>query len=197
MYLPAGRQAVSSVVLKPLFLLGNMPKTKQQKQTTVQMLTEGLKKAKSAVFANFQGLKVKEMEELRSECRKNDISVLAAKKTLVKRACDEIGLSDINPKLFAGGVTAFMGTGDEIAPAKIVSKFAKTHEVLKVFGGLLEGKYIDANMIKSLAALPGRQELLGRLVGSINSPVSGFVNVLAGNLRNLVGVLGNIAKSKA
>jgi len=177
------------------FLL-NMPKTKQQKQSTVKILVDGLKSAKAAVFANFQGLKVSEAEQLRRECRKNNIQVLAAKKTLVKRACEDIGLTDINPKIFSGGVATFMAQGDEVSAAKIVSNFAKTHQIVTVFGGIMEGKFVDALAIKSLASLPSRQELLSRLVGTINAPVSGFVNVLAGNLRNLVGVLNNIKSAK-
>ena len=174
-----------------------MPKTKQQKQVTVKSLVDGLKQAKAVVFANFQGLKVSESEELRKECRKNDIKVLAAKKTLVKRACEDIGLANVDPKVFQGGVATFMGMNDEVVAAKVVNTFAKTHDVLKIFGGTLEGKFVDAGAVKSLAALPSKTELLARLVGSINAPVSGFVSVLAGNLRNLVGVLNNIAKAKS
>ena len=174
-----------------------MPKSKEQKQITVSSLVDGLKKAKAAVFANFQGLKVSEAEQLRRECRTNNIQVLAAKKTLVKRACDSIGLTDVDPKVFSGGVATFMANDDEVVAAKIVNTFAKTHEVVTIFGGILEGKFVDASIVKNLAGLPSKQELLGRLVGSINAPVSGFVNVLAGNLRNLVGVLNNIKNAKA
>lgn len=174
-----------------------MPKSKLQKQETVQSLGEGLKSAKAVVFANFQGLKVSEAEELRRECRKNNITVIAAKKTLVKRACEDMGLKDVNPKVFAGGVATFMALGDEISAARIVNTFAKTHEILQIFGGVFEGKFIDVTSVKSLANLPSKQELLSRLVGSLNAPVSGFVNVLAGNLRGLVGVLNNIAKAKS
>lgn len=173
-----------------------MPKSKQQKQETIQSLEDGLKVAKAVVFANFQGLKVSEAEELRRECRKNDIKVVAAKKTLVKRACEDVGLKDIDPKVFAGGVATFMALGDEVSAARVVNTFAKTHEILQIFGGVLEGKFVDVSAVKSLANLPSKQELLARLVGSLNSPVSGFVNVMAGNLRGLVGVLNNIASAK-
>lgn len=174
-----------------------MPKTKQQKQATVKSLTNGLKQARGLVFANFQGLTVAEMEELRRNCRKENIQFLVAKKTLVKRACADAGFGDIDPKAFAGGVASVIGLTDEVTPAKIVSTFAKDHELVKVFGGILEGKFINAAMVKNLAALPGKTELLSKLVGSLNAPVSGFVNALAGNLRNLVGVLNNIKNAKA
>lgn len=172
-----------------------MSKTKQQKQDTLQVLESGLKTAKSAVFANFQGLTVAEMEDLRKNCRKENVKVLVAKKTLLKRAFDASGLTGADPELFKGGVATFLGT-DEVSTAKVVSTFAKTHEIATIFGGALEGKYVDAAMVKSLASLPSKQELLSKMVGSLNAPVSGFVNALAGNLRNLVGVLNNVKNAK-
>ncbi|MFA7653693.1 MAG: 50S ribosomal protein L10 [Candidatus Magasanikbacteria bacterium] len=173
-----------------------MPKNRQQKETTVKTLLDGLKAGKSAVFANFQGLTVSQTEELRKSCRQEGVSVLAAKKTLVHRVFEELGIKDVDPQAFTGGIATFIGTADEVAPAKLVNTFGKTHEVVQIFGGLLEGKYITAASVKSLAALPNKQQLLGQLVGTLNAPVSGFVNVLAGNLRGLVGVLNNIAKAK-
>jgi len=173
-----------------------MPKSRKQKEATLSSLGGGLKSAKAAVFANFQGLTVAEADELRNLCRKEGIKVLVAKKTLVRKAFEELGL-EADPKVYKGGVATFFGETDEVAPARIVSGFAKKHEVVAIFGGTLEGKYIDAVFVKNLAALPSKQELLAKLVGSMNAPVSGFVNVLAGNLRGLVSVLSNIQKAKA
>lgn len=173
-----------------------MAKTKQQKHETVQSLTEGIRGAKAVVFANFQGLKVSESEELRRKCRAEKVSFLASKKTLLKKALAGLGF-DVDAESFSGGVAVVMGTEDEVAPAKLIHDFAKTHEVAKTFGGIFEGKFIDAAKVKALASLPSKQELLAKLVGSINAPVSGFVNVLAGNLRGLVSVLNNIKAQKA
>ncbi|MFA6486697.1 MAG: 50S ribosomal protein L10 [Candidatus Magasanikbacteria bacterium] len=174
-----------------------MPKSRQQKEVTVKALLDGLKAGKAAVFANFQGLTVAQTEELRKNCRQEGVQMLAAKKTLVRRVFDELGIKDIDPKTFTGGVATFIGVADEVAPAKLVNTFGKKNEAVVIFGGMLEGKYITSASVKSLAALPNKQQLLGQLVGTLNAPVSGFVNVLAGNLRGLVGVLNNIAKSKA
>ena len=171
-----------------------MPKSKQQKQVTVEALTSGLKGAKGVVFANFQGLTVAQTEELRKNARKVGVTVLAAKKTLVKRALETVGLSDTDTASFQGGVATFIGS-DEVTPAKVVATFAKKNEIVKIFGGILEGKFIDATMVKSLSALPGKQELLSMLVGSLNAPISGFVNVNAGILRSLINVL-NARKEK-
>lgn len=174
-----------------------MAKTKQQKQETVGSLARGLKSAKAAVFANFQGLTVAEAEELRNACRKEDIAVVAAKKTLVKRALEEAGLTGVDPETFKGGIATFLAAGDEVSAAKAVQGFAKDHEIVTIFGGILEGKFIAPAAVKMLASMPGKQELLARMVGSLNAPVFGFVNALAGNLRNFVGVLNNIKNAKA
>lgn len=174
-----------------------MPKSKQQKQETVGALTQGLKTAKGVVFANFQGLTVAESEDLRHQCRAEKVVFTAAKKTLVQRALEEAGISSVNPRLFKGGVATFISEDEEVTAAKIVHKFAKTHELVTIFGGLLEGAFIDASAVKNLAALPSKHELLSKMVGTLNAPVAGFVNVLAGNLRNFVGVLSNIQRSTA
>lgn len=173
-----------------------MAKTRQQKEEAVKILTDSIKNAKSVVFANFQGLKVSESDELRKTCREQNIGILASKKTLVKKAMSDAGM-EADVMLFDGSVATFFGLEDEVAPAQIVSKFAKKHNVIKFFGGVLEGKFIDADKVLELSKLPGKQELYARLVGTINAPVSGFVNVLAGNIRNLVSVLNNIKEAKA
>lgn len=174
-----------------------MPKTKQQKNVIVESLNEDIKKAKSVVFANFQGLTVPQSDDLRQKCRKEGVQVMVAKKTLLRKACADLGLDNIDPKTFEGGVATFTSIDDEIAPARIVANFAKTNKKVIIFGGILENKFIVGEYVKSLAALPSKQELLGKLVGTINAPVSGFVNVLAGNLRGLVNVLNNIKDAKA
>ncbi len=174
-----------------------MPKSKQQKHNEVDALQKGLAAAKAVVFANFQGLTVAQSEELRKSARAVGVDVFAAKKTLVKRALEGAGIKDIGTDAFQGGVATFLATQDEVSAAKVVNDFAKTHEIVTIFGGVLENKFITAASVKSLAALPTKQQLLGQLVGTLNAPVSGFVNVLAGNLRNLVGVLNNIKNAKA
>jgi large subunit ribosomal protein L10 len=86
---------------------------------------------------------------------------------------------------------------DEIAPAKIIAKFKKEFEKkLDFFGGILEGKFITESEMSELASLPSREELYAKVVGSINSPISGFVNALAGNIRNLVYTLSAIKDKK-
>lgn len=171
-----------------------MPKTKKQKALTIESLTGGLKESKGAVFANFTGLKVADFEALRKDARAEKVQVQVAKKTLVKRVFEDLGVI-ADPKAFAGGIVTLSGP-DEISAAKIVSIFAKTHESVTIYGGVLEGKFIDATAVKHLASLPSKQQLLGQLVGTLNAPISGFVKVLGGNLSNLVNVLNNIKTAK-
>ncbi|MBI2444341.1 MAG: 50S ribosomal protein L10 [Candidatus Magasanikbacteria bacterium] len=174
-----------------------MPKTKQQKQATVQALRTGLAAAPGVVFANFQGLSVAKLEELRRQARLSGIKVLVAKKTILRRALEESDIRGVAVDDWSGGVATFFGSADEVAPAQVVATFAKTHEVVRIFGGMREGKFIDEAAVKYLASIPGRAELLSRLVGSLQSPLAGLAAVLSGTLRNFVGVLGNIQKAKA
>lgn len=173
-----------------------MAKSKQVKVAALTDLNTHLRTAKSVVFANFQGLKVKDTEELRKKCRAENVYFVATKKTLLKKALDEAGLS-VDVKTFAGGVAAIFGLSDEVAPAQVTAEFAKTHDVVSIFGGILEGSFIDGAKVNALAKLPSKHQLLGQLVGTLNAPVSGFVNVLAGNLRGLVNVLNAVKEAKA
>jgi large subunit ribosomal protein L10 len=97
---------------------------------------------------------------------------------------------------FTGNVTVAFGYDDEVAPARIMAKFSKTNEAMEIYGGILEKSFIDSSRVRVLATLPDREDLLAKLVGTINAPVSGFVRVLAGNMRNLVYVLEAIKTSK-
>lgn len=174
-----------------------MPKSKSQKQVIVDELVEKFTKMKSAAFVHFFGLKVKDIEDLRKRCRKEGIDYVVAKKTLLKVALAKAGVTGINPQDMEGEVGTAFSYADEVAAAKLLATFARDHAPLKFVGGILEGKLIDAKGMKHLASLPGKQELLGQLVGTIQAPVSAFVRVLSGNLRGLVQVLSALQESKS
>lgn len=169
-----------------------MPKTKQQKSEQIAAISERISRAKSAVFTNFAGLTVKEVTELRRLCREAGAEYLVAKKTLMRKAFTEAKL-DVDPETFGGEVATVFGFADEVAPSRITVQFSKGHPALKPFGGLLERQYVAAEKIKELSALPSKQQLIAQVVGSIGAPISGFVRVLAGNLRGLVQVLSAAA----
>ncbi len=173
-----------------------MAKTRQQKEFSVKQLTDVLKTAKSAVFASISGLKIADTDELRKNCREQKVSYIISKRTLLKRALKDAGI-EISDEALKGSVALIAGMEDEVAPAQIAAQFAKKRDVMKFLGGILEGKVIDVSMVTALAALPSKKALLAQLVGTLNAPISGFVNVLAGNLRGLVNVLNNIKETKS
>lgn len=174
-----------------------MPKTKGQKKHILTDLENKISRAKSVVFANFNGLGVKENEELRAKLKSENSEYYVAKKTLLGLAYKDKDIDSLDIKNFNGQVATVFGYDDEVAPAKILDQFKKDNEdKINFIGGILEGKYIDAEKVGSLAKLPSKIELYAKLVGSINAPVSGFVNALAGNLRNLIYVLRAIEEKK-
>ena len=175
-----------------------MSKTKIQKRDIVQGITDKINKSKSLVFVKFDKLGVVENEELRNELKKEGGEYLATKKTLLNISLKNSNLEEVDTKSFGGQVATIFGYEDEVAPAKIVEKFiAKNKEKIEFVGGFLENKFIAAEQVVVLAKLPSKQELYAKLVGSMNAPVSGFVNALAGNLRGLVGVLKAIEEKKS
>jgi len=175
-----------------------MPKTRVQKKVILDGISEKLGKSKSVIFAKFSKLGTKENEDLRRRLKAEGGEYYVAKKTLFNLAFKEKN-QEVDFKSMDGQMAAIFGYEDEVAPAKIVDTFRKELETEKIFflGGILENKFISAEMVDSLAKLPSKRELYGRLVGSLNSPVSGFVNVLAGNLKGLVYALKAISEKKA
>lgn len=173
-----------------------MPKNRAQKKETLDFLVDRIEKSKAAVFIGFQGSKVTETDELRNACRAEGLEYLAAKKTLLKKALEKLGLTVENPEVLANEIAIVLSNEDEVIAAKVVAKFAKTHEAIALKGGILEKKVIDLKKVKVLVNIPSKQELYAKIVGSINAPISGFVTVLKGNLRGLVQVLNQIKNQK-
>ncbi len=174
----------------------DMAKTRQRKESEVREFVDGLRGAKSTVFADLSSLKVNETSSFRRTAKKEDVSVAVAKKTLLRHALKEANVTAVDIANLQGSVAMLFGMGDEIAPAKLLAALRKEKDTVKVLGGLLEGQWMTADQVMALAKLPSKQQLIGQLVGVMNSPISGFVNVLAGNLRGLVTVLGAIKDTK-
>jgi len=173
-----------------------MPITKQKKQEIIKELADKLDRQKAAVFADFSGLKVKDLTDLKNKLRQKGAEFKVAKKTLMNLALKQKGI-DADTKTMAGEIAMAMGYDDEVSAAKELQEFSKTNPNLKILGGLLENKLIDAAQVLSLALLPSKAELLARLTGSLAAPSRNFAGVLQGNLRGLVQALSQIQKSKA
>jgi len=172
-----------------------MAKTRQRKEADVSEVVAGLKKAKSIVLADLSPLKVSVSTALRRKAGTQNVEVRGTKKTLLKRAAKEVGL-DLDVKAVTGSTTLLMGLGDEVAPARLVAELLKEYKELNIQGGLLESKWVTSAEVVALSKLPSRDELIAKAVGSIAAPLSGFVNVLQGNIRNLVYALSAIKDAK-
>ncbi len=175
-----------------------MPKenTLNQKREVIAGLSSKMKQAKSMVFADYRGLTVEQDTELRSALRKAGVEYKVVKNTLTQFAAKENGFDELTTYL--NGPTA-MATSDNdpVTPAKVLSEYAKKYDKLELKVGVVEGKIIDLDGIKALAELPSREVLIAKVLGGFNAPISGFVNVLNGNIRGLVVALNAIAEQKA
>lgn len=171
--------------------------SKQQKKDIISDFEDKIKRSKSIVFTNFFNIGANDINDLRNKFKEQDSEYVVTKKTLMDKAFKNAGLADVKPREFSGEVAAIFSYADEVAPAKIVDEFAKTHEQMTFAGGVLENKFINADQVKALAALPSKEMLYAKVVGSIKAPLSGLANVLAGNLRGLVTVLKAIEDKKS
>lgn len=169
---------------------------KSQKIELVKNLTTEIKSGKVIIFSDFTGTTVAKMKELRGELRKTGSSYKVTKKKLIDLALKEAGVPASVLDL-SGQIGIAVGKEDEVSAAKVLNQFGKTNKNFKILRGVLENKVISGEEVLALSKLPSREELLAKFVGTINAPISGFVNVLAGNLRNLVGVLKAIGEKKA
>ena len=168
---------------------------KEQKKEIVKGIKENIDKQKSVVFVGIKNIKAKEIFDLRNLLKKADCLLTVAKKTLLNIAFKNKKMK-VNQTKLEGETAVIWGFKDEISPARIANQFSLKNENLKIFGGLFENKFIEKDRVLDLANLPSKQELYAKVAGSIAAPISGFVNVLQGNIKGLVIALNAISKSK-
>lgn len=157
-----------------------MALTKKQKTKQIDSLKGNISKQKSVIFVDFSKVASKDLFSLRKNLKEAGCNLKIAKKTLVRIAFGQSNISYWNKikSSIPGQLALVFGIEDEIAPARIANTFAKTQENFKILGGIFESRFIGKEKVLELASIPPRNELLGRLVGSIYSPVSRFVRVL-------------------
>ena len=140
--------------------------------------------------------KVAEIQELLSNSKCTIlVDFCKRKNTLLRIAAEQAGIEGLEPSLEKNTAIA-VSPEDPVAVAKIVCEFAKENKELKVKVGVLDGKVIGADEIKALASLPPKEVLIAKMLGSMNAPISGFVNVLQGTIRNVVYALEAVRKQK-
>jgi len=169
---------------------------RKQKKELVENIAQKIGESLSIVICDYKGLKVSEIRELRRQLKSQGANFKVIKKNLLQLALKRAE-KELQVKNLEGQIALIYGGQDEIFLPKTAYQFSLKHEQLKILKGLFGGDDLAAEELVELAKLPGREELLARLVGSIGAPINGFVRVLKGNLRGLVCVLNSIKEAKS
>ncbi|MFD1954021.1 50S ribosomal protein L10 [Paenibacillus thailandensis] len=145
----------------------------QGKQQAVEEISSKLRESTTTVVADYRGLNVAQVTELRKQLREAGVEFQVLKNTLVRRATEAAELSELNGVLTGPTAIAF-SKEDAVAPAKILNDFAKKNEALKLKGGVVEGRVVGIDQIKALAELPSREGLLSMLLSVLQAPMRNF-----------------------
>ncbi|CAH0120753.1 50S ribosomal protein L10 [Paenibacillus sp. CECT 9249] len=145
----------------------------EAKQQAVQEITTKLQESATTVVADYRGLNVAQVTELRKQLREAGIEFEVLKNSLVRRATAQAELTELDEVLTGPTAVAF-SREDAVAPAKILNEFAKKNDALKIKGGVVEGRVVDVAQIKALADLPSREGLLSMLLSVLQAPVRNF-----------------------
>ncbi|MBR6094923.1 MAG: 50S ribosomal protein L10 [Lachnospiraceae bacterium] len=149
----------------------------EQKKPIVEEISNGIKDAKSVVLVDYRGLTVEQDTNLRKALREANVTYKVYKNTMMNFAFKGTDFEGLTSYLEGPSAMAY-STEDATAPARIICNFAKKAEKLEVKGGVVEGTVYDADGIKAISAIPSREELLGRLFGSMQSPIANMARVL-------------------
>lgn len=169
---------------------------KPGKTTVVAEIKEKLTGSVGVIMADYRGLSVKEMQELRAKVRDAGGELKVYKNTLTEIALRELAMPAMDEVL--EGPTAFLfAHEDPVAPTKALVEFAKKHEALEVKGGFVQNALVDAAGVKAIAALPSREELIAKIMGSMVNPVRGFMQVANGPAAAFARAVRAVADQKA
>ena len=166
-----------------------------EKVAEVQAITEQIKAAKSMVLADYQGLTVEQMTQFRSQCREKQVQCRVVKNRLAKIACDNAEMDAMKEHL-RGPIAIIFGPESQVDPAKIAVGFAKDNEAMEIRAGVVDGQILDPAQVVALSKVPSKDELIAKMMGSINSPVSGLAMALNGVVAALTRAIDAVAKQK-
>ena len=166
---------------------------RSKKEKVIAELHSKLGRASAVILTDYKGLTVAEMSSLRDLLAAEKVDYQVVKNTLMRLACEQTNVSVLEP-LLKGTCAVAISFGDPVAPARIIKKFSKGNEKLKMKAGSLGNRLIDQNQIMALADLPPREELIGKMLGTLNAVPTGLVTVLSGVPRAFVGVLAAIQR---
>lgn len=165
--------------------------SKAKKDTLVTDLTALLSDAKLTAYARYQGLSVADLQDLRKAAREAGVKIKVVKNRLVRVALNEIAIyKDTDTTGLVGQLIYAISDSDEVAPAKVLAEFAKTHPALELAGGFSnEGKAMDQAEINTLAKMPSKNELIAQVVAQLLSPINDTVSGISGGLSEIVSAL--------
>ncbi|MBA2246509.1 MAG: 50S ribosomal protein L10 [Chloroflexia bacterium] len=159
-----------------------------QKAAQIDVLSESLSRSQLTIITDYRGLSVVALQDLRSRLRPVEAEFKIAKNTLTRIAAERAGIEGLEPEL--DGPTAIMfAFGDPVAPAKVISDFVRSSRILTIRAGVMNGQVLNASDVEAISSLPPREELLGRLVGLLASPMARTVGVLSGPARSVAYVV--------
>lgn len=160
----------------------------EQKVATVDAYTELLKSAKSVYLADYIGLDVESISELRKQCRDESVTFTVVKNRLMIRAANAAGMEDLAQHL-RGPVAVAVSTTDEVTPAKLITKFAKDHDMPKLKAAVVDGQVVGAAEAEAFAKLPSLPEVRSQLLSVLNGPAGAMVRLLAAPSSSLARVI--------
>jgi len=166
-----------------------------QKQKVVDDLTEMLNSSLAGVLVSYKGINVTDDTKLRRELRESGVRYSVVKNTLLSRAAENAGLDSLKGVL--SGTTAIALADDYTSAARILVAYSEKNKNFEIKNGFIDKDVIDATQVVALSKLPSREELVAKVLGGLNAPITGFVNVLNANLRGLVCALNAIAEKKS
>ena len=167
----------------------------EAKKVVVQEITEKIKASKSVILVDYNKLTVAEVSALRNKCKQAGCEYKVYKNTLVRKALNDLGHSDFDSDL--NGPTAVAFGPDETSAAKVMQTAAKDYEgKIVIKSAFVDNAYVDKAGVKALASMPSREELIAKMLGSMQAPMSNFAGVLNNLVAGSVRVLGAIAEQK-
>lgn len=166
-----------------------------EKVAIVDELAQKLQDSAAAIITDYRGLNVQAITELRAKLREAGVDYRVVKNSLTRFAAEKANVTGLDPLLTGPTAIAF-NESDPVAPAKILSEFAKSNKALEIKGAVLNGSVIDVEAVTQLADLPSREELLGQVLMRMQGPIYGLASVLQGTLRGLVYALDGIRQQK-
>jgi len=159
-----------------------------QKEEIVAVLSEKFQKARSLTFCEFKGLTVADANDLRNECRKSGIEYLVAKNTLIALALPESLRKTLTPQL-VGTTSVAIDYEEGVVGPKTMSDFAKDHEAIGLKAGVLDDEALGLKEIQALARTPGRNELMAKVLGSVQAPSRNILGCINGVGTKLAGLI--------